>query len=158
MKRLIYPVAMGAMVFMALSTGASSAVQMCGMRPCANQPPPPAPAGSCQPSSSLTVLVQSPNVIAYVPKGSWSSGTTGVAVVNVEGASITNTLVPTSNIVNSCASNPLTGKTVCTANNNAVYVLAGTTIASTLASGGTGTIGFSGRFVHQLRRRDGRGA
>ncbi len=90
------------------------------------------------------MLVQSPNVTAYVPKGSWSGGSTGVSVVNVEGASITNTLVPTSNVVNSCASNPLTGKTVCTANNTAVYVLSGTTIANTLTSGGTGSISFSG--------------
>lgn len=147
MKRKFYPVAISAMLFLALSAGASSAVQMCGMRPCANQPAPPAPPappGSCQPSSSLTVLVQAPNVTAYVPKGSWSGGSTGISVVNVEGASITNTLVPTSSIVNSCASNPLTGKTVCTANNTAVYVLSGTTIANTLASNGSGTIGFSG--------------
>ncbi len=52
--------------------------------------------------------------------------------------------MPTPNIVNSCAANPLTGKTVCTANNTDVYVLTGTTLSNTLTSGGSGTIGFSG--------------
>src|SRR4051812_11751563 len=46
--------------------------------------------GSCQPSSSLSVLVSGSNVVAYVPKGNWSATlATGVAAVNVEGTSIT---------------------------------------------------------------------
>lgn len=101
--------------------------------------------GSCQPSSSLSVLVMGTNVVAYVPKGNWAvTPATGVSVVNVEGTSVTPTLIPTTNVVNSCASNPLTGTTVCTANNTDVYLLSGTTLNSTLTSGGSGTIGFSG--------------
>jgi hypothetical protein len=105
--------------------------------------------GSCQPSSSLSVLVSGSNVVSYVPKGSWGSATTGVAAVNVEGSSITNTLIPTSSVVNSCASNPLTGQTVCTANNTDVYALKGTALDSgvspnPLTSGGSGLLSFSG--------------
>src|SRR2546426_2233099 len=59
-------------------------------------PPPP---GSCQPSSSLTVLVTGRNVVAYVPKGNWSvSHVTGVSVVNVEGTGVTPTKIPTPNV------------------------------------------------------------
>jgi len=100
--------------------------------------------GSCAPSSSLSVLAQGTNVTAYVPKGSWFYGTTGVSVVNVEGSSITPTLIPTPNIVNSCASNGLTGTTVCSANNTDVYLLSGTTLNSTLTSSGSGVVCFSG--------------
>lgn len=100
--------------------------------------------GSCQPSSSLSVLVTGTNVVAYVPKGNWTSPATGVSAVNVEGASITPTLIPTTNVVNSCASNPVTGGTVCTANNNSVYLLTGTALSNTLTSGGSGAIKFSG--------------
>lgn len=102
------------------------------------------PSGSCQPSSSLSALVTGTNVVSYVPKGSWSGGTTGVSVVNIEGSSITPTLIPTTTIANSCASNPLTGQTVCTSNNTDVYVLSGTAITNTLTSGGSGFISFSG--------------
>jgi hypothetical protein len=126
----------------ALSTGSAFAAgPNCGLKPCNN----PVPQGSCQPSSSLTVLVKGTNVIAYVPKSSWSENTTtGIGVVNVEGSSIANTVVPTPNPVNSCASNAITGKTVCTANNTDVYLLTGTTMGLPLTSGATGTIGFSG--------------
>ncbi len=104
------------------------------------------PPGSCSPSSSLMVLTKGMNVISYVPKGNWSSQAfdTGVSVVNVEGSSIAPTKVPTLSAVNSCAANPLTGLAVCTANDNEVYVLKGTTLAATLHSGGTSVIGFSG--------------
>lgn len=107
---------------------------------------PPPPIGSCQPSSSLTVLnpPATKDVVAYVPKGNWGSAATGVSVVNVEGSSITPTLIPTTAAVNSCASNSLTGQTVCTANNNQVYLLAGTGLTSTLTSSGAGIITFSG--------------
>lgn len=105
--------------------------------------------GSCQPSSSLSVLVSGTNVVAYVPKGAWFFGSTGISVVNVEGSSITNTLIPTSSVVNSCASNPITGQTVCTANNADVFVLKGTALdpavtTNPLTSGGSGQIFFSG--------------
>jgi hypothetical protein len=111
----------------------------------ASGPPPPPPPGSCQPSSSLSVLVQGTNVTSYVPKGRWSfGGATGVSVVNVEGTAVTPTLIPTASVTNSCASNPLSGQTVCTADNTDVYLLSGTTLGSTLTSGGSSSIGFSG--------------
>jgi len=69
---------------------------------------------------------------------------TGVSVVNVEGASVTPTRIPTPKVVNACAPNPISGQTVCTANNTDVYVIAGTGLTSTVTSGGTGVIGFSG--------------
>jgi hypothetical protein len=47
-------------------------------------------------------------------------------------------------VVNSCAANPLTGITVCTANNADVYLLTGTTLSKTLTSGGSGLISFAG--------------
>ena len=107
--------------------------------------PPPPPAGSCQASSSLTVLVAGTSVVGYVPKGNWSvTPTTGVSVVNIEGSTVVPTRISTPQVVNSCASNALTGETVCTANNTDVYVLTGTTLQSTLTSGGSGSIGFSG--------------
>jgi hypothetical protein len=111
-------------------------------------PPPPPPPGSCQPSSSLSVLVTGANVVSYVPKSNWGGGATGVSLVNVEGTSITPGLIATTNAVNSCASNPASTPpmTVCTANNTDVYLIpAGSTpTVTTLTSGGSGTIGFSG--------------
>ncbi len=106
--------------------------------------------GSCQPSSSLSVLVSGTDVVAYVPKGNWAiTPTTGVAAVNLEGSSIANTLIPTSSVVNSCASNPITGQTVCTANNTDVYVLKGIALdpavaTNPLTSAGSGQLFFSG--------------
>jgi hypothetical protein len=111
--------------------------------------PPPPPPGSCQPSSSLSVLVTGANVVSYVPKGRWSDGgSTGVALINIEGTSITNGTIATAGIVNSCASNPASTPptTVCTADNTDVYLIpAGSTpTVTTLTSAGSGTIGFSG--------------
>ena len=105
--------------------------------------------GSCQPSESLSVLVSGTNVIAYVPHGRWSSGgTSDIGVLNVEGTSITNTRVLTpGDIINSCASNWTTGKTVCTADNNDAYLLSGTSFQGTnpFTTSATGTINnFSG--------------
>jgi hypothetical protein len=104
------------------------------------------PTGSCQPTSSLSVLVNTGtgSVVSYVPKGSWSGGTTGIKAVNVEGSSIVNTTIATASIVNSCASNAVTGVTVCTANNTDVYLLSGTTLGSTVTTDGAGTNSFSG--------------
>lgn len=105
-------------------------------------PPPP---GSCQASSSLTVLVNGRNVVGYVPKGNWSvTPATGLSVVNVEGAGVVPTKVPTPNVVNACAPNPLTGQTACTANNTDVYLLSGTSVINTFTSSGSGRVGFSG--------------
>ncbi|MCW2931796.1 MAG: hypothetical protein JWM19_2758 [Actinomycetia bacterium] len=107
------------------------------------------PTGSCEGTGSISELTSGSNVISYVPKGSWDGTATGIDVVNVEGTSITNTQIPTgSDVINSCASNSVTGITVCTANNSDVYVLKGTGLApgvtNPLTDGGTGTISFSG--------------
>jgi hypothetical protein len=118
-------------------------------------PPPPVPQGSCAPSSSLSALVTGTDVISYVPRGSWLSGSTtsgldcsvlpcGIAVVNVEGNSTVAQVIPTRDVVNSCASNSVTGQTVCTANGTDVYLLSGTTLQSALTSAGSSVIGFSG--------------
>jgi hypothetical protein len=113
--------------------------------------PTPVPQGSCQSSSSLAVLVDqvAKTVVAYVPHGNWGLNVTGVAAVNVEGSSITNTAIATADAINSCASNSVTGQTVCTANNNKVYILKGAAldpavVTNPLASSGSGTISFSG--------------
>lgn len=108
-----------------------------------------APQGSCAASGSLSVLVSGTNVASYVAKGSWGAGPTGISVVTVEGSNTLPTInpIPTANVVNSCASNPFTGATVCTANNTDVYVISGlaaTPTVTTLTSGGSGSLFFSG--------------
>jgi hypothetical protein len=108
------------------------------------------PQGSCEGSGSISTLVSGTNVVSYVPKGSWGAGATGIDAVNVEGTSITNTLIPTgTDVINSCASNSTTGQTVCTANNNDVWILKGTGLdpsvtTNPLTDGGSGEISFSG--------------
>lgn len=111
-----------------------------GCAPTRRQVPP----GSCEDSSSVFVLASGTNMVADVPKGRWGSSTTGISLVNVEGSSITPTLISTPNAVNATASNPFTGETVATANNTDVYLLTGTSLTNTLSSGGSGTISFSG--------------
>ncbi len=145
MKKTSYSIGKCSVLLIALLTSSAFAETHCGLRACGQQPPPPPP-GSCLPSSSIGVSVAGTNVVAYVPKGNWEerSSTTGVSAVNIEGTSITNKLITTPNTVNSCAANPLTGKTVCAANNTDVYVFTGTTLSSTLTSGGSLTISFSG--------------
>ena len=94
---------------------------------------------ACVAGSSLGVLLPAKgatgNVTAYVPKGYWSSSTTGIFVSNIEGASGSAATVSTAHVVNSCSSNPATGQTVCVANNTDVYLLSGTTLSATLTSG-----------------------
>jgi hypothetical protein len=107
------------------------------------------PLGSCQNSSSLSVLqISGTNVIAYVPKGNWGGqeNDTGVAVANIEGTAITPQTIPTTAAVNSCASDStlLPPQTVCTANTSTVYVIEGTSLYKTLTSAGMQQIGFSG--------------
>ncbi len=80
---------------------------------------------ACIPSSSLAVLLGS-TVTAYVPGGSWSGGSTGIGVVNLEGPALS-TAIATPNVVNACSSNAVTGETVCTANNTDVYLITGNT-------------------------------
>ncbi|MEV7026607.1 hypothetical protein, partial [Kitasatospora sp. NPDC093558] len=114
------------------------------------QPASVVPQGSCEASGSLSAYVNGSNVTAYIPKGAWSSGATGIDVVNVEGTSITNTQIPTgTDVINSIATNSVTGQSVATANNNHVYVLKGTGLdpsvsPNPLTDSGTGTIRFSG--------------
>ncbi len=100
--------------------------------------------GSCVPSSSLGVLVQSKNVTSYVPNGAWDTTITGLQVVPVEPTAGTPASITTPNTVNSCSSNSSTGETVCTANNTDVYLITGSTLNTTLTSGGNTTSGFSG--------------
>lgn len=102
------------------------------------------PVGSCLPTSSLSVLIAGSNVTAYIPNGSWAETGTGVKHTCVEGAACSPTTIPTVDTVNSCASNSLTGQTVCTSNGTDVYLITGTTMNSTLTSGATGSQGFSG--------------
>lgn len=104
---------------------------------------------ACLPSSSIGVLVQGTNAAAYVPLGNWGSSTTGIAVVPIEtssglGTGAPPTQIATPNVANSCSSNSATGQSVCVANNTDVYLINGTTLASTLTSGATSTQGFSG--------------
>jgi hypothetical protein len=102
-------------------------------------------AASCLPTSSLTVLVPAGggDVNAYVPNGSWTESRTGVQLVPLEGGGV-RASIATPNPVNSCASNAVTGETVCTANNNDVYLISGSSLTATLSDGATGSQGFSG--------------
>ena len=103
--------------------------------------PQPLPPGACLPANSLAVVIQGQNVTAYVPEGSWTGTAPGVLVVPLEPpGSGSPTLIATQNSVNSCASNSVTGETICTANNADVYVINGVTLTSTLTSAGTGIL------------------
>ncbi len=97
---------------------------------------------ACLPSSSLAVLTGK-NVDAYVPKGAWDYGETGISVVPIEGSD-TPTAISTSNKINSCSSNSATGETVCVDNYTGVYELTGNKITNTLTSGLTSGGSFSG--------------
>jgi hypothetical protein len=100
--------------------------------------------GSCQPSSSLGVLASGKNVTAYVPNGSWgNTSSTGVEALPIEGVG-SPAAISTPNAVNSCASNSTTGETVCTSDFNDVYLISGSTLNSTVSSGGDTYAGFSG--------------
>jgi hypothetical protein len=99
---------------------------------------------TCLPSSSLGVLVQAPNVTSYVPNGAWSTGNTGLQVVQLEPSTPAPTSIATPNVVNSCASNSLTGETVCSSNLTDVYLITGTTLNTTLSSDANQFAGFSG--------------
>ena len=101
---------------------------------------------ACLPTSALAVVlspVGAGKVTAYVPQGDWGGGSTGVQAVDLELGS-SKTAIATPNVVNSCASNPATGQTVCTANNTDVYLITGTTLNTKLNSGSNGFASFSG--------------
>ena len=100
---------------------------------------------ACLPSSSIGVLVQSTNVTAYAPKGTWAvlEPVTGISVVPIEtsagiGKGGPPTTIATPGTTNSCSSNSLTAETVCVANDTDVYLITGSTLNSTLTSGATG--------------------
>lgn len=99
---------------------------------------------SCTPAGALSVLLQNPNVTAYVTNGAWQSSSKGVQVVPIEPASGTPASIATPNVVNSCSSNSTTGQTVCAANNTDVYLLSGTSLTGTLTSSSNGSTGFTG--------------
>jgi len=98
---------------------------------------------SCQPAGALAVLVNASGVNAYVPNGSWSQTTTGVRRVPIEGTAA-RANIGTPSPVNSCASNSMTGQTVCAANGTDVYVISGTTVSRTLTTGATAVQQFPG--------------
>jgi hypothetical protein len=121
------------------NAGSCSALQVTGSSAILN---------ACVAGSSMGVLLPSGgaagNITAYVPKGFWSGGTTGVFVQNIEGAINPTATVATPNIPNSCSSNPATGQTVCVANNTDVYLISGTTLTNTLSSSSNARASFSG--------------
>jgi hypothetical protein len=101
---------------------------------------------SCVPGSSMGVLNQVPNVVAYVPNGHWGTATLGIQVIPIEPAcaGTCSVTVPTASSPNSCSSNSKTGVSVCVANNTDVYLLSGTSLTKTLASSSDVLTGFSG--------------
>jgi len=121
----------------------NGAVSTCGQET-VTVTPDVVPQGSCQGSGSLSALVTGTDVTSYIPKGSWSGGTTGIAVVNVEGTTSPTPWFPTADVINSCASNRSPERRWCTSNGNQVYILAGTTVTNVLTDDGTGSICFTG--------------
>lgn len=97
---------------------------------------------ACLPSSSLAVLSGS-HVTAYVPNGYWEGGTTGVQAVSIEGGG-SPVSIPTTDVINSCSSNSVTGETVCVANNTHVYTITGTSVTNVLSDGANASPSFSG--------------
>ena len=90
---------------------------------------------SSTPSSALGVLIQGTNVTAYVPNGAWSTSSTGVQVVPIEPLPVgLPQSISTPDTANSCASNSISGETVCVANGTDVYLITGSTINTTLTS------------------------
>jgi len=98
---------------------------------------------ACNPTSSLSLLLGQNGVVAYIPNGNWGSSQTGIQVVPIEPPG-TATPIATAGVVNSCASNSVTGETVCTANDTDVYLINGTNLLATLTSGSTAATDTSG--------------
>lgn len=99
---------------------------------------------SCVPGASMGVLIQAPNVYAYVPDGSWYYGTTGVQVAQIEPSGGSFSSISTPRVPNSCSSNSVTGETICVSNTTDIYRITGTTLNSTVTSLATQTLDFSG--------------
>jgi len=142
----------------ATPTATGTPVQSATATPKATATVPPA---ACLPPSSIAVLVQGTNATAYAPQGTWQGGegtcsvggsrinTTGIKVVLIETSSGIGkggppATISTKNPVNSCSSNSVTGQTVCVANTTDVYLVTGSTLTNTLASGATTIQTFSG--------------
>jgi len=99
------------------------------------------------PGGADTVSSSSGFITAYVPNGSWSESATGVQIVPIAGSGgAPKSTVATPNTVNSCSANQLTHTVVCVANGTDIYLINGDTgaLSSTLTSGGTGSVRFSG--------------
>jgi hypothetical protein len=103
---------------------------------------------SCMGVSSHSVLVNGTNVTAYVPRGNWNQQPNpNIVVVPVEPTPAPPMVIPTpGEVVNSCASDATTLQTVCTANDNTVYIISGAAITNTKMSDGIGQIAFSGGY------------
>ncbi|MBV9181709.1 MAG: hypothetical protein JO356_10380, partial [Acidobacteria bacterium] len=95
--------------------------------------------GSCAAKGPLAVSAPPSGgpVNVFAPNGCWNCTKTGIEAVTIEGARF-HTTIATPAAVNSCASNPTTGKTVCVANNNDIYVINGTSLSKTLQSASDG--------------------
>ncbi len=114
--------------------------------------PYPDPAlSACEAVSSHSVLINLNTVTAYVPRANWGDGTISqkhdIVEVQVEPKCGNNgcpKVISTGANVNSCASNPVTLQTVCTANDNTVYVISDAAITNTLQSAAVGHLHFSG--------------
>jgi hypothetical protein len=104
---------------------------------------------SCNPGSSMGILSYNPTnaastpVQAYVPNGYWEGGSGGVQVVPLEGSG-SPASVSTTNPINSCSSNSITGETVCIDNYTGIYLIQGTTVTKTLTSASNAYAAFSG--------------
>ena len=107
--------------------------------------------GSCNPGSSMGILVPASvsgataPVTAYVPNSGWGNQGTGVQAVPIEGGGAF-TSIPTTDFINSCSTNSVTGVSVCTANGAGakVYLLSGTSVTTTVKSASNSTASFSG--------------
>ena len=97
---------------------------------------------ACVPTSSLAVTAGT-NVNAFVPFGYWEGGETGIEEVPIEGTG-TAANFPTTGVVNSCASDSVTGEVVCTENNTNVDLISSGGAFSTLTSGSNTYHEFSG--------------
>ncbi len=99
---------------------------------------------SSKPSNATGVLIQGTAVTAYVPNASWETSTTGLQVVPLEPTPVAAPAsIATPGAVNSCASNSVTGETVCIANDTDVYLITGSTLNNTLTSGSNALAPFS---------------
>jgi YD repeat-containing protein len=98
------------------------------------------------PAGSLAISSSTEGVVAYVPNASWIGVSTGIQRVVVEGGTASAVMIPTGTAINSCASNWVTGQTVCTDNGNGVYIINGGKLTATRGDTASGSQQFSGGF------------